>query len=477
VIDDRADRDALPSGFVDDASALNATRAAEVVAVPKDLPAAEAQLVALVQRAARDGVAVSIAGARHSMGGHTLRSDGIQLDLLPLHAMRLDEERGVLHVQAGARWFQVIEHLNARGFSVAVMQSNNDFSVGGSVSVNCHGWQCRRAPIASTVRALRILLSDGRILRCTREEHAELFSLALGGYGLFGVILDLELDVVPNEQYQLERFIVPLDQYAALFEREVSRRDDAGMAYGRLSVAPASFLQEAILNVYRRVPGTAGRSSRLNFPESEILTRAIFRGQVGSDYGKALRWQAEKHLQDLVAHGPVDRNQLLSEPAAVFGDRSLGSTDILHEYFVPQAALAGFVESVREIVPRHRGDLLNLTVRDLRADSETFLRYADGDMFALVLLFSQRRTSAGEAEMQAMTRELIDAAAHAAGRYYLPYRLHATGEQLAAAYPQAARFFELKRQFDPRETFQNEFYARYGRLATREVPDLASIAR
>jgi FAD/FMN-containing dehydrogenase len=64
--------------------------------------------------------------------------------------------------------------------------------------------------------------------------------------------------------------------------------------------------------------------------------------------------------------------------------------------------------------------------------------------------------------MEAMTRDIIDAARRSGGRYYLPYRLHATAEQFAAAYPQASRFFELKRRYDPQELFRNAFYEAYG---------------
>lgn len=67
--------------------------------------------------------------------------------------------------------------------------------------------------------------------------------------------------------------------------------------------------------------------------------------------------------------------------------------------------------------------------------------------------------------MQAMTRELIDNALAHGGRYYLPYRLHATPGQFHRAYPQAAAFFDRKRQHDPDELFQNQFYRRYGRPA------------
>jgi hypothetical protein len=89
-------------------------------------------------------------------------------------------------------------------------------------------------------------------------------------------------------------------------------------------------------------------------------------------------------------------------------------------------------------------------------------RYADQDMLAFVMFFSQARTPAGDAEMQTMTRELVDAALEAGGRYYLPYRLHPTTAQFHRAYPQADEFFNLKRHYDPQELFQNEFYRKYG---------------
>ena len=61
-----------------------------------------------------------------------------------------------------------------------------------------------------------------------------------------------------------------------------------------------------------------------------------------------------------------------------------------------------------------------------------------------------------------MTGSLIDAALAVGGRYYLPYRLHATPAQFHRAYPRAVEFFRRKRQHDPGELFQNRFYEAYG---------------
>lgn len=233
------------------------------------------------------------------------------------------------------------------------------------------------------------------------------------------------------------------------------------MVFGRLSVVPDDFLEEAILTVFREAPSPVGRLPQLDDPKLISLKRAIFRGSAGSEYGKSLRWKSEKNLQQLLEREHFSRNQLLNEGVEIFANRSAESTDILHEYFVPPERFNGFVRQMREIIPRHHGDLLNVTIRNVRRDDDTFLRYADQEMFALVLLFVQEQSPAGESQMAAMTRELIDAAVERGGRYYLPYRLHATVEQFERAYPQAKQFFALKRQYDPEELFQNQFYLKY----------------
>jgi FAD/FMN-containing dehydrogenase len=459
---DRDTRSPLAPGVVDDASHLNATRVREVVTVADEPAAAIAQLSALLERAAREDLPVAIAGARHTMGGHTISPDGIALEMAALSHMRLDDERDVLTVGAGALWSDVIAYLDARGRSVAIMQSNASFTVGGSISANCHGWQHGRPPIATTVRRLRLVRADGGVVECSREINAELFSLVLGGYGLFGVIVEVDLDVVENRRYAVDRMVIPADELAARFEREVAELPEAGLVYGRFCVTADAFLEEVILNVFRDSPCPPEQMPALTEPSLVGIKRTIFRGSIDSAYGKELRWDAERTLSQHLAGRYFSRNQLLNEGVEIYENRSGRSTDILHEYFVAPAELNGFLDDMRRLVPPHDADLLNVTVRHVLADEDTFLRYADREMFALVCLFNQGLTDEAERDMQSLTRQLIDAVLERNGRYYLPYRLHATRDQFRRAYPQGAAFFEMKRRYDPDERFRNLFYAAYG---------------
>jgi len=463
IWNDRDEMIAPPAGAANDTSRLNETRVAEVWKIPADSQAAEAQLAGLLQRARTNHLKVSIAGARHSMGGHTIYPDGIVIDMLPFNRMELDESNNVLHVQAGARWGEVIRYLNPFGRSVAVMQSNDDFSIGGSISVNCHGWQFDRPPIASTVESFRVMLADGKIVKCSRTENRELFSLVLGGYGLFGIILDVDLRVVPNEKYKIDRTVIPAADYVKVLGQKAAHASDVAMVYGRLNVTAENFLQEGIINVFHRLPATNRVVTLLNEPGKSELKRALFRGSVGDEYGKQLRWDAEKWLDPLFSGKQADRNAILYVPAGWYLDHTQKSTDILMECFVPPAQFAPFLEELRSIIPSNRVDLLNVTLRHVNRDDDTFLCYADQDLIALVMFFSQTRDAQGEANMKTAAQEIIAAARRHGGRYYLPYRLHATLAQFDEAYPQSQKFFELKRKYDPDELFQNEFYLKYGK--------------
>lgn len=448
-------------GHVDDVSRLNATRVREVWAIPDSPRDAERQLIELFAQARRDQLPISIAGAKHSMGGHTIAPDGIVINMLPFRAMSLSPDGAVLTVQAGALWADVHPFLDGRGRSVAVMQSDNSFSIGGSLSVNVHGWQAKRPPISSSVKSFRILTADGRILRCSREENPQLFSLVLGGYGLFGIILDAELWTVPNEWYEVERYSIPAERFSKVFRERVDGDQAVEMAYGRLRVTRESFLEDAILTVYRKTNRISEPLPPLNASVLDPLRRTVFRGSVGSDYGKRFRWDLESVFGEKIGGDFASRNQLLNGDVSLYTNRTEDQTDIIHEYFVPLERLAAFLALAKTIIPGHEADLLNVTLRDVRKDSETFLRYADQDCFAVVMLFNQARTEPGEADMRDMTRALIDASLSVGGRYYLPYRPHASEKQFLRAYPQAPKFAALKRLRDPNLLFSNRFYVRY----------------
>jgi len=466
VLPATAQRPATPL-VLDDASRLNAVPVARHWRPAR--VTGEAWLGALraeLKAAAAEGRPVSIGAARHSMGGQALVRDGLAMtfDVKPAAEpwIEIDRTARTYRVAAGARWRQVIGALDPVGFSPAVMQSNHDFGVAATLSVNAHGWPVPYGPFGSTVRSFRLMLASGDVVTCSPSENPELFGLAMGGYGLFGVITDVDVAMTENQLLRVTNALMPAAQLGPRLVSSIAQDASVRMAYGRLAVDAKRFLREALLVTLRP---TAGAPPPVTSGGLMVtLSREVFRAQIGSDAAKRARWYAETVAGPKTSSGLASRNRLLNEPVANLAGRDRSRTDILHEYFLPADGLETFLAACRTAIPGSRQDLLNVTLRYVQADPLSVLAYARESRVAAVMLFSQRMTRVDEEDMAAMTQRLIDAALDAGGSFYLPYRLHARREQVVRAYPRLEEFVARKRHYDPGLLFRHTMWNRY--LAT-----------
>ena len=232
-------------GTVNDAICLSRTPVYGVVAVR------EVDDIRAALTFARDnGLKVSVAGVRHSMGGQAFARNALVLDMTRLNRMSLDAQTRTLTAQSGATWHDIQSFLHPR-FAVMAMQSTDIFTVGGSIAVNAHGMDHQAGSVGRTIRAMRVMLADGSIQTVSRTDNPRLFNLVVGGYGLFGVILDADLEVTPNVVYRSERRVIRYREFPTVFNDEIGPMPQYGLMYGHLSTAPHSFLDEMLLYTYR----------------------------------------------------------------------------------------------------------------------------------------------------------------------------------------------------------------------------------
>ena len=458
---------AQQGGTVNDASCLSRTPVHGVVAVRS-----EADVAAALTYARAHGLTVSPAGLRHSMGGHAFRRGGMVLDMRGLKSIRLDPERSTIVVGAGATWHDIQNAIHPR-FAVKSMQSTDIFSVGGSISVNAHGMDHQAGALMDSVRALRIMLPDGRIVIASRESEPELFAHAIGGYGLFGIILAAELDVVPNDVYASERALIRYDEFPGRFA-QIAADPQIGLMYAHLSTAPGSLLEEALVYTYRRVDDEGAQRPPLGEVSSTRLRRLTVNLAKRADIFRSLKWWAEKHLEhrfetctvtraQAMGDGEaclVSRNDPMHDSVAYLRNNLPAETDILHEYFVPRDRLVPFIDDMRALFRAQDANLVNASIRAVNAETNA-LTYAPAPAFSVVLYLNQSTDAEGTARMARLTSDLIDLTARHGGRFFLPYQLHYSPEQLERSYPEIRAFFAAKRRWDPEGRFANSWYDRY----------------
>ncbi|MBI1870444.1 MAG: FAD-binding oxidoreductase [Chlamydiae bacterium] len=455
-------------GFTNDASYLNKTSVYGIAKISSVEDVKNALFFAK-----ENNLKVTSAGQQHSMGGQSFISNGLVLDMKNFNQMTLDKGHKILKVQSGAIWANVQEFLNKEGLAVKAMQSINIFTVGGTLSVNAHGIDHCPGSIAPTVKSMHIMLSSGEIKTASPVENSELFRSVLGGYGLLGVILDVDLEVVDNEIYQWTRDFMNYRDFPEYYKKNIENHSNIGLLYGRLSLSPTSYLKEVIIHKYgKKLIET--KLPPLQFPKHTWINRLVINFSKTGNLGRWIRWMLEKYVEPTLhlcsrnqAMGEkevclVSRNQEMYDTMNYLKNR-LKDTDILQEYFVPHDQMPEFIDGLRNTVKRNGANLLNVTIRIVSKDHITSLPYAKENMFAFVLCFNQKFNEKESRILEKTTRELIDLAIHLDGTFYLPYQLYYSKEQLRKAYPEIDAFFEIKKHYDSIGLFSNKFYEKYGK--------------
>ncbi len=456
-------------GTVNDASCLNRT---EVYGVAR--PGDEAELGRAVAFARDHDLKVSVAGARHSMGGQASWPGALAIDLTAMNRIALDEASGTVRVGGGARWGQVLEALHPHGLSVSGMPSIDVLSVGGTLSVNAHGADFRTGSLAGTVRSLRLMKADGSVVTLDADHDPDLFHAVIGGYGLFGVIVEAELATEPNEMYRLEQRVVPVADLPGVLDALGSDENNRLMS-ADLATAGSPLLDEAVVYTYARFPGSAGEPMpALRHEPDSPPARFLFNLARHRGPAQWLKWTLQRDLMPRVRQCDTSRNEalraaeacLVARNQAMYSDLALLQhkipqyTDILQEYFLPPDALVPFLRDTAAAVQDAQAVLLHASVRVVHAEP-VLLDYARGDRYSVVLYLSQDVTAEGNRDMARLTRTLVEKALAADGTFYLPYQQHYTRDDLARAYPRIEEFFALKRRHDPGLLFMNSLYRRY----------------
>lgn len=450
----------IPEGFTNDVSELSLTKVDSIINVPSSKSEIVKQLQKILKYSKSKKIPISIAGAKHSMGGHTMYPNGIVLNMRPYKEMQIDTINNILTIGSGALWEDAINYLDRFQRSIAVMQAFSSFSIGGSISVNGHGWQKDTPPISSSVVSFTLMNHNGQILNCSRNENQELFGLVIGGYGLFGIVLDIKLKVVENESLKFKYIRLDPKNYVEYFKKFVSKNPNVKLVFGRLRISEKLFLEEATLNYFEKVNSKPQPLKKQNEKDDDSK-RLVFRSTVNSEYGKRLRWDLETGMNKVSNNEIHSRNDLLNDNVKLIENKDSKSTDILHEYFIPERHFIEYINELKKVLPNKHIDLLNITIRGVYKDNDSYLNYAKENVFGFVLLFNQVKNIKSEAEMKKLTKQLVQIALKMEGTYYLPYRLHIDKETFNKIYPQGEDFFKLKLKYDPNEIFKNKFYEHY----------------
>jgi FAD/FMN-containing dehydrogenase len=448
-------------------SQLNETRVRRILA-----PRTTHDVQAAVRTAASEGVAVSLCGSRHAMGGQQFGADTVLVDLRSLNRVgTLDAERGTIQVDAGVEWPALVaalverQHGRTRQWGIAQKQTGADrLTIGGALSANAHGRGLKMAPFVGDVEAFDLVDAGGELRRCSRSENRDLFQLAIGGYGLFGVITSVTLRLTPRRKVRRVVDVRSVDGLMEAFDRRIAD----GFLYGDfqydIDAKSETFMRRGVFSCYHPVddatPIAEGQKELSDDDWRGLLYLAH------TDRSAAFDRYSTYYLS---TSGQVYWSDLHQLSTYLDGyhrtlDPALGgvrATEMITEIYVPRSALGRFFEQVREAFRGNAVPIVYGTVRLIERDAETFLPWARDRWACTIFNLHVEHTPAGIDRGADAFRALIDMALGQGGSYFLTYHRWAGRQQVEAAYPQFAEFVRRKLQHDPQERFQSDWWRHY----------------
>ncbi|HUQ31126.1 MAG TPA: FAD-binding oxidoreductase [Pyrinomonadaceae bacterium] len=470
----RPSRNRTPRFVNDVHSQLNRTRVS-AIHQPDSIEA----LQRVIRKARARTQAVSIAGGRHAMGGQQFGTNTLLLDMSRMNrVLGFCPLRQEVEVEAGIQWPELINYLieAQRGSSVqwGVIQKQTGadrLSLGGALAANIHGRGLNLKPIIDDVEAFVLVDAEGQAHKCSRQENNELFRLAIGGYGLFGVVAHVTLRLQPRRKLERVVRVADLRDLAASFEERIR----SGFLYGDFQFMTDGdsdgFLRRGIFSCYRPAPPAAPLPPSHRELSPDDWKRLLHLAH--TDRKRAFEVYSSHYLATDGQLYWSDTHQLsvyLDDYHRELDER-LGArgSEMITEVYVPREQLAAFMETTRADFRAHHAELIYGTIRLIEKDDESFLAWAGKPYACVVFNLHVEHTPAGIEKAKEDFRRLIERAIEHHGNFYLTYHRWATREQVLSCYPQIIEFLRLKRKYDPAETFQSDWYRHYKAMFSDEI--------
>jgi len=387
-------------------------------------------------------------GLGRSYGDASLPADGPALGTRRAdRILAFDPDTGVLRAEAGLSLRALNALFPARGFASPVSPGTQDVTLGGMVASDVHGKNHHVAgTIGAHVRALRVRTAEGRVLGVSEASEPELFRATLGGMGLTGHLLEVELALARIPSFwirQWKRPVANVEELCAVL-REASAREPFTMSWLDTTARGASLGRGVVIAGRYADPDEAPADTprmreRLavpfDLPAWAVAPWSIRLFNFG--YGRAQRWLARDglvHPQPFFY--PLDAIRAWNR---LYGRRGL----VQYQCVVPSDGDGRVFRGLLEVMSEHGGASPVSVIKDCGAEGRGMLSFPmPGMSLALDLPYRPGKT---QALVDALNERVIDAG----GRIYLTKDALTRREHFARMEPRLAAWNAVRRKWDP----------------------------
>lgn len=400
---------------------------------------------------------VTVSGVHYSLGGQVKYNNGLFLDMSHFNqVVDFDTEKKVITVQSGISWDEIQKIIDPHNLSVKIMQNNNDYSVGGSLSVNVYGRFIHSGPIINTVESIRVVLSDGKVYNASPDVNPALYYGVIGGYGGIGVIVQVTLSLTDNTALERHARSLSFNEFNNYFNSEILN-DEKIVMHQAILYPPA---YEMLLDIsWQETDKALSDKERLqkNTPMRwweavyiKFLTRSVLLQRV-----------QELFIDPFIYRGDKVENRNFEMSKNLNNSGFINSEDFTmaqQEYLIPLNRFEIFTFNLRDIFSRHRANIYKILINYIKRDKSNVLAGPEDGFYVFKIMYLQSKNKQSVDLVEQWTTELVRASLASNGSYILPYRLSSIAEKMYQAGPRSTALLDLKKKADPENRFRNIFW-------------------
>lgn len=444
-------------------------------------PRSVEEIQAAFEVARREGVSLGLRGAGCSYGDASVNEGGHVLDISDLNGVHgFDAETGIADLGAGVTIEQLWKRIVPAGWWPRVVSGTMFPTVAGAAGMNIHGKNnFKVGTFGDCVLEFDLVLPSGEVRTCNREQNADLFHAAIGGFGMLGCFSRIRMQTTKIHSGEIDCKGVSthdLGEMMEYFEANKAAADylvgwidcfGADENIGRGLVHHARYLEpgedphpEQTLRVaHQELPGMIMGF----FPKSEVWrVLRLLRHDPGVrllNYTKHQMGRLEG-MKGWYRLSHAGFNFLLDyAPNWKFAyGRQEGEGLIQYQSFLPrETALEAYTEILHLCQRRGHVSYLGVLKRH-RPDPFWMTHSNDGWSLALDFRVSPALRESLWRTCDELTRVVLDAG----GKFYFAKDLVIGYQAMMSMFPTGnrERFLALKRELDPDELLQTNLWRR-----------------
>ena len=240
----------------------------------------------------RSNPSVIARGNGRCYGDASLSADVMISTLKYNKIILFDDENGVIECEAGVKLNTLLKVIVPKGWFLPVTPGTKFITIGGAVASDVHGKNHHIAGCFSAyILRMCVMLSNGEITYCSREEKPDLFYGTCGGMGLTGIITSVKFQLKKIETAYIKQTAIKAGDFNTLLDlMEVHRsctysiawidclRKGTGFGRGLLFLGEHAFIQELNTKRKKKYPLKLPRTQRFYIPlnvPSWILNKQV----------------------------------------------------------------------------------------------------------------------------------------------------------------------------------------------------------